>query len=191
LRDTLSIHRLVQAVVLLEIDISERLKWCERLISALCHEIPSEFESFGGHIGRIMEVYAPHIRHITLQFAQWSEQNVSSKELVLLLLTTVIYFNHQGLFDDVESLARIALSSSELVNGPEHPNTITSLRNLSYYYASQGNYKVAESYSQRELIIRKKVSGIEDKDSLKSLHDLAYIYHLSQAGHGEECNIII
>ena len=124
-----------------------------------------------------MEVYVPHIRHVVAQFAQWTtEPHAISKELTSLLSPTIIYLTRQALFEGVEDLAKLAISSSKAANGPEHPETATALSNLSYLYASQHNFEAAEPYSKQALAIRKKVLGLSHENTIASLHDLAHIY---------------
>ena len=66
------------------------------------------------HFRKTMEVYVPHIRHVVTQFTQWTtEPPTISKELTSLLSPTVIYLTRQALFEGVEDLAKLAISSSE------------------------------------------------------------------------------
>lgn len=104
-KDTLSIHRLVQKVILLQVELPERLLMCERLMSALNFEVPSEFRLYDEHFRKIMEVYVPHVQHIIGQYTLWAiGQSTVSNELTSLLLLTVAYLVQQGLFEGVESL---------------------------------------------------------------------------------------
>ena len=179
MKDTVTIHRLVQTVMLLEMESPMKLQWYERVISALSHEVPSESHLYNEHSRRIMEVYVPHIQHVVPKFTELAteqQQHAIASELSFLLLPTVDYLTRQALFDGVEHLAKLAVSSSETANGLEHLDTATALRNLSYFCMNQGNPEAAKPYSKRALEIREKELGLSHKDTLSSRNDLAYIY---------------
>lgn len=54
-----------------------------------------------------------------------------------------------------------ALAISEKANGPEHPNTATSLNNLAELYRAMGQYARAEPLNIRALAISEKARGPE------------------------------
>ena len=142
--------------------------------------MPPQPQSFDEHSRRIVEVYIQHARHVSQQFGQWTEWKANSKELTSLLSPTVIYLTHHVLLEDVENLAKLAVSSSKVANGPYHSDTATALSNLSYFYASQGNFKAAEQHCRQAHTIRKGLFGFNNKDSMDLLTDLALIYgHLN------------
>ncbi|RUP51961.1 P-loop containing nucleoside triphosphate hydrolase protein [Jimgerdemannia flammicorona] len=178
-RERVSIHRLVQTIVRFEIDDAEKPEWCMRLISGLSHEVPSnlgngDYEQFK----RVMEVYVPHIQQVVLQFRQWeTERRIVSNELPALLSPMVLYLTRQAFFGDAKEFALLAVSSSEIANGPEHQDTATALGNLSYLYASQQMFEDAEPHGRRTLEIYKKVLGPSHKNTMTSLRNLVYIYH--------------
>ncbi|RUP51140.1 hypothetical protein BC936DRAFT_149733 [Jimgerdemannia flammicorona] len=57
-------------------------------------------------------------------------------------------------------LAKLAVSSSELVNGRKHPDTATALSNLSYLYASQQNFQDAKTHTTSIVEIREQLFGL-------------------------------
>ncbi|RUS33857.1 hypothetical protein BC938DRAFT_483471, partial [Jimgerdemannia flammicorona] len=178
-REKVSIHRLVQTIVGLEIDNAEKPEWCKRLIAALSREVPSNFKHGDyEHFRRVMEIYMPHIQQVILNFKLWDpEKRGISNELPSLLSPTVLYLTRQALFEDAKDFALLAVSSSEIANGPEHRDTATALSNLSYFYTSQQMFEDAEPYGRRTLEIRKKALGLRHEDTMTSLRDLIHIYH--------------
>ena len=52
-----------------------------------------------------------------------------------------IYFIRHAAYDGTESLAKRAVSNSEIVNGPMHPDTATSLNNLADLYYKPGQIR--------------------------------------------------
>src|SRR3954454_20567898 len=116
--------------------------------------MPSQRQSSNEHSRRTMEVYVQHARHVSRQLGQLTEWKATSKDLTSLLLPTVIYLTRQVLFEDVENLAKLAVSSSQAANGRGHSDTATALSNLSYFYASQRNFKAAEKHCKQAYNIR-------------------------------------
>ena len=85
-KDTLTIHRLVQTVILLKIEPSEKLLWCKRLISALNREVPTELQLSDENSRRIMEAYVPQVLHVAMQFKQYNEGYVNPKTTIQHIL---------------------------------------------------------------------------------------------------------
>ncbi|RUP51804.1 P-loop containing nucleoside triphosphate hydrolase protein [Jimgerdemannia flammicorona] len=177
-REKISIHRLVQNIVRLEINDTEKFQWCMRLISGLSREMPSNSEhDTYEQFRNIMEVYVPHIQRVVLQFRQCgNERRDISNELPSLLSPTVIYLTRQALFESAKDFAELAVASSEIINGPEHSDTATALSNLSYLYTSQQNFEAANPHGRRALAICRKVLGQSHKNTIESLYNLVYIY---------------
>ena len=92
---------------------------------------------------------------------------------------TVIYLARQALFEDAEELGRLAVSTSETANGPDHLDTVVALSALFYHYAMQHDFTAAKPYGERALEIRKRALGLRDSKARSSLHYLAYVYDAS------------
>jgi tetratricopeptide (TPR) repeat protein len=60
--------------------------------------------------------------------------------------------------------------------GPEHPDTATSLYDLATLYSRQGRYSEAERLYQRALIIREKALGLQHPDTTETLVNLGTLY---------------
>ena len=73
-----------------------------------------------------------------------------------MLLPTVAYLEHQGLFEGVEKLGKLSLSSSMEVNGQDHIDTAEAFDNLSYFSTNENYFSAAKVYSTEALEIRKK-----------------------------------
>jgi Tfp pilus assembly protein PilF len=70
------------------------------------------------------------------------------------------------------------------VLGPEHPDTLTSVDNLSSVLERQGKYKEAEATHRRALEGSKKILGPEHPDTLTSVNNLGLV--LARQGKYEE-----
>ncbi|RUO96229.1 hypothetical protein BC936DRAFT_142377 [Jimgerdemannia flammicorona] len=182
-KDTLSIHRLVQAAILSKIKLPEKKEMCKRLLSALFHEMKPKNE-------RSVEAYVPHVRHLIEQIMQWAVDGPDiekfsqwaaglpnfSKELMSLLPPTVVYLTSRHLFEGVENLAKLAVLISKMTNETWHPDTATALSNLSYFYGSRSQFEDAERPCELAWQIRRRILGHSDKGTISTVHYLAFIY---------------
>jgi len=88
----------------------------------------------------------------------------------------VIDLYRAGKYQEAIPIAREFLEISEKINGPDHPDTATSLNNLAQLYQSMSDYAKAEPLFQRALAIREKALGPDHPDIATSLNDLAALY---------------
>jgi tetratricopeptide (TPR) repeat protein len=77
-----------------------------------------------------------------------------------------------------------ALTITEQVLGPDHPDTATSLNNLALLYEAQGRYGEAEPLYQRALALSERLLGPEHPNVATNLHNLAGLYR-AQGRYGE------
>jgi Tetratricopeptide repeat len=110
------------------------------------------------------------------------------KEFVFLLSPTVTFLTRQALFGDVEGLVKLTISSSEMANGPEHPDKATALCNLCSVYASQGDFEGAEQYGRQALAIRKAKFGPKHENTIITTHPRIY---LPSFGEGRRRNTTV
>ena len=170
-KHTLSIHRLVQTFVLLGLDKDEKSLWCQKIISALDQQIYDKLDVYASLSQRIMSAYTPHIHHTFTNFTP-----TPSKEITSLLIKTLSYSHGHATYDGTETLGKIAISNSEIVNGPTHPYTATSLNGLAVIYQGQGKHDDAEPLYKRALVISEKAQGPRHPDTATSLNNLASLY---------------
>ena len=81
-----------------------------------------------------------------------------------------------GEYDEALPLAKRALTITEAIRGPSHPETATSLNNLAMLYLAKDEYDRAEPYYQRALKIREAALGPKHPDVATSLTSLAMLY---------------
>jgi tetratricopeptide (TPR) repeat protein len=89
-----------------------------------------------------------------------------------------------GEYGRAERMERSAVTTREEVLGPEHPDTLASMRNLAGVLNSQGKYEEAEAMERQTLAQREKVLGPEHPDTLMSMSNLALV--LNWQGKYEE-----
>ena len=76
-------------------------------------------------------------------------------------------------YAEAEPLAKQSLEQSIKKNGPDSPETATSLNNLAVLYDNQGKYDLAEPLYKRALAIREKALGPDHPGTARSLNNLA------------------
>jgi tetratricopeptide (TPR) repeat protein len=166
---TLSVHRLVQAVLRDTMDGETRKQWAERAVLAVNETFPSvEFATWAQ-----CERYLPH----ALVCAELIEQGqMRSLEAAALLYRAGWYLDDRGRYSEAEPLYQRALSIREQALGADHPSTGTTLHALASLYQDQGKYTEAESLYQRALRIKEQALGADHPHTAVSLHNLATLY---------------
>jgi tetratricopeptide (TPR) repeat protein len=190
---TLTVHRLVQAVLRDTLPTRQRKHWfpwfhqreglknqkqwmqcAVHAVEAACPE--PEFAHWS-----TFEHFLPHV----FTCATWIEQMpIVTFSAGLLLNRTGQYLNDRGRYREAEPLYQRALSISEQVQGASHPDTASSLNNLAGLYWNQGRYAEAEPLLRRALAINEQKLGANHPDTANSLNSLAELYD-SQGKYAE------
>ena len=166
---TLSMHRLVQAVLQDAMPAKVRKRWRKRAIFAVNAAFPhvklTQWEA--------CERCVPH----ALLCAHWIEQEqIVSPEAVRLLDEAGYYLRERARFAEAEPLYLRALAICEQQLGPEHPDTGDTVDELAMIYEWQGRNAEAEPLYLRALAIREQYWGAEHPTTATSLHNLAGFY---------------
>ena len=166
---TLTVHRLVQAVLrdTLPADIQEQ--WMQRAVQAVSATFPEvEFATWPA-----CERLLPH----ALLCTAWIEQVfIQSSQAASLLNQAAYYLYDRARYGEAEPLYQRALVIYEQQLGPDHPDTATILNNLAALYDAQGKYEQAEPLYQRALAIDTRVYGSEHLEVVTNLNNLAELY---------------
>jgi len=163
---TLSIHRLVQAVLQDEMEETERRTWAERAILAVNAAFPESNHGTWPQCERLL----PH----ALLAAQWSETyQINQAEMGRLLYETASYLKDRAHYHEAEPLYQRALRIREQQLGPTHPQVAYSLNGLAVLYYAQGKYTEAEPLHQRALSIWEQQLGPEHPETAETMHSLA------------------
>ena len=85
-------------------------------------------------------------------------------------------YHENGLWGEAEELLVRLLELSQTVLSQEHPDTLTSMNNLTSTYWNQGKHKEAEELHVRVLELRQTMLSAEHPDTLTSMHNLAFTY---------------
>ncbi len=166
---TLSIHRLVQAVLQDTLSETERRTWAERAVQAVNAAFPEvEHDTW--------ELCERLLPHVLVCEARIELEQTSPPEVSRVLDKAGTYLRERGQYSEAEPLLVRALAIREQHLGLEHPDTATCQNKLANLYRLQGKYERAESLYQHALSIREQQLGTEHPDTATSLNNLAILY---------------
>jgi tetratricopeptide (TPR) repeat protein len=171
---SLSIHRLVQAVLKDGMDKEAQCLWAERAIRAVNRTFPdvelNTWEECQRCLPQVL-ICASYIEEYELAFPEAARL---CNEAATYLMTHAQY-KLAGL------LLQRALSIRQQVLNADHPDTARTLNDLGVLYLTQSKFQQAEPLLQQALAIRQTKLGIEHSDTATSLNNRAQLYY--EQGH--------
>jgi tetratricopeptide (TPR) repeat protein len=171
---TLSLHRLVQVVVLDSMTEAEREQWITRAISALEAVFPDVLTETTYVAWQQGERLLPHAL-LCLHPTRARNQSLTFTSLAYKVAQ---YLQERGWYTEAEPLYQRALHVREQVLGPRDPAVASSLQGLANLYYMQDRFAEAEPLYQRALHVREQVLGPRDPAVASSLQGLANLYCL-------------
>jgi tetratricopeptide (TPR) repeat protein len=169
---TLSIHRLVQAVLLETMTEAERTLWISRCIDALDAVFPEVLPESEHAIWKSCERLLAH----ALRCLDGTGAAEESLTLASLAYKAAQYLRNCGRYVEAEPLFQRAVHIREQAQGPDHPEVARVLNYLAVLYWHQGKYAEAEPLLQRVLSIREQRLGLDHTDTAGALNNLAVLY---------------
>lgn len=169
---TLSMHRLVQAVLLGTMTEAEQTLWISRCIDALDAVFPEVLPESEHAIWKSCERLLAH----ALRCLDWTGPVEESLTLASLAYKAAQYLRNCGRYAEAEPLFQRAVHIRELAQGPDHPEVARVLNYLAVLYWHQGRYREAEPLFQRVLSIREQRLGPDHSDTAGALNNLAVLY---------------
>ena len=97
-------------------------------------------------------------------------------------------YRELGLYDAAQPLQRSALETRRRELGDEHPDTLTSVHNMTVLLVAQGKADEAEAFSLEALEGRRKVLGDEHAETLDSMEEMGTV--LKALGRFDEAEAI-
>lgn len=164
---TVTIHRLVQAVLKQLMDEETRHIWAEQAIRAVYQTFSSIDFSAWSQCERLL----PHV----LVCAINAEEKVANLQLADLLRKAADYLFERAQYRQAEVLYQRALAIRERVLGPEHSQVADALYGQGKLLYAQGQYERAGQIFQRALDIWEKGSDIAHSDVAEVLNGLANV----------------
>jgi tetratricopeptide (TPR) repeat protein len=165
---TLSIHRLLQAVLRERMIESEQAEWLRRVIAALNAIFPDVTHEAWGQCERLL----PHVLAVATAIPDYA----GDRELAETLQKAGDYLCCRARYEQAEPLYQRALSIGKRVWGPEHPQIAYPFCSLAYLFYEQGKYQQAEPLYHKALQIREQVLGPTHPDVAYTLERLGMLY---------------
>jgi len=166
---TISIHRLVQAVLRDTMDEKRRRRWAACAVQA----VNNAFLKVSFMTREQCERYLSH----ALMCALWIKQEkLHVPEAVGVLRQAGWYLIEHARYRDAESLVIQMIRVSAHLWGANHPSTAIGFNNLAVLYERWGKYEQAEPLFQRALSIRKRRLRSSHPDTATSFNNLASLY---------------
>ncbi|HEY7415210.1 MAG TPA: tetratricopeptide repeat protein, partial [Ktedonobacteraceae bacterium] len=172
-KQTFSLHRLVQAVLLDTMNEAEQEQWRLRVIAALDAVFPETRPVTEYALRKQYDRLLPHALHCLRQAGLTEE----SLMLASLAYKTAHALYARGQYAEAESLHLRALSIREQALGPDHPHVAASLHYLAVLYWAQAKYAKAEPLYLRALHIWEQAHGPNHPDVAYALNNLANLYY--------------
>ena len=173
--DTLTVHRLVQAVTRDRLDEAARAKWTKAALQGVRAAFPSESSSPANW--PMYERLVPHALAAANHAAPYDALAVAPAGL---LNKTGVYWAARGQLDDAARVLSQALAATQRAVGAEHPDTLASMNNLANVYSEQGHYDQAQPLYEQALAATQRAVGAEHPDTLISMNNLANVYSVQR-----------
>jgi tetratricopeptide (TPR) repeat protein len=167
---TLTVHRLVQAVLRDRMSREIRRQWEEYTVRAVNEAFPQVEFATWQRCQRIL-------LHAQVCAELIEQEDMTFPETALLLTKTGTYLVERAEYAEAEPLYLRALEIRERLLGANHPDTASSLNNLALLYQTQGRYTEAEPLYQRALSIYERQLGGDHLDTALNFNNLAYLYN--------------
>ena len=169
---TLTVHRLVQAILKDRMSSASRHQWAERAVCAINRAFPDvTFEHW-----QICERLLPHAQTCVGYIEEWDMQ---FPEAIRLLEQTGNYLRDRAQYEQAEPLYQHILSIYEQTLGPDQLESTKSMDELANLYQQMGKYELSESLYRRALDIRDKNLPQDHLDRAASLQYLARLCYFT------------
>ena len=166
---TVSLHRLVQAVLRDEMDDDAERVWAERAVRAMNSAFPEVEYSQWQSCSRLV----PHAQSLAQSIDKFE---FDFPEAARMLNQAGEYLDLRAQYAETEALYQQSLAIREKALGPEHSDVAVSLNNLATLYRKQGKYEEVEPLCRRALAISEKTLGAEHPFVAQILNNLAWLY---------------
>lgn len=166
---SLSIHRLVQAVLKDGMDADIQRLWAERAIRAVNRAFPDvELQTW--------ERCQRCLPHVQMCVTYMEEYAIAIPEAGRLFNEAASYLVARGSYEQAKLMLLKALAVRQQILEAHHPDTARTLNDLGEVYRKQGKYPDAEQLLQEALTIRQQILGMENLEVAQTLHNLANLY---------------
>jgi tetratricopeptide (TPR) repeat protein/transcriptional regulator with XRE-family HTH domain len=167
---SLSIHRLVQAVLKDSMSDETARQWAERAIRAINRVFPESQPDTWKQCARCLPHALAIIPHL-------DAYDLLIREAADLLNKAAAYLTDHAQYALAEQLLKRALAVREQIVDSQPTTLALSLNDLGALYLTRGKYPDAEPLLKQALEIRRQRLGAEHSDTATTLNNLARLYH--------------
>ncbi len=168
--DSLSVHRLVQAVALDRLSSEEQKKWAEAAIQLMNDAFPQESQDV-----RTWDQCSVLLPHALAATEHAEGLGLVSKATGHLLNKVGIYFYGLAAFDEAKSAIERAIKIGEMVFSPDHPNIASGINNLGEILRTLGDLAGAKNSFERALQIDERVYGPDHPSVARDVNNLGTV----------------
>ncbi len=168
---TLTIHRLVQAVLKGHLSEEAQRTWAVRVVRVMSQLFPANKTQVD-----YWKVCDQLLSHALVCIPLGERLNTDVVERITLMCHVANYHVNCAQFDEAEQLCQRALLLGEQTLGFEHPLIAEALKGLASIFYLQGKYGETKQFCQRALRIEEQTLGPEDPRIAGSLNNLAILY---------------
>jgi tetratricopeptide (TPR) repeat protein len=171
---TVSIHRLVQAVVKDAMDEEVQRQWVERVVLV----VNSVFPTLQSDVQDLHHwaQYQNYLSHALVAVQLIDRWHLTFFEANQFLYKMGLYFLAHAEYAQAEMLLQKARENHVQVLGETHSDVAESFNALGDLFYSQGKYEQAEAFLQKALKIREQVEDATHPDIASNLSKLARLY---------------
>lgn len=162
---SLSMHRLVQAVIKDTMDDSTRRTWTERIVYTIASVLAAT--------GTDMTRWEPYMPHVLACVELIEQQRLVNLAVAHIYYMTGFYQRERALYKQAVVYCQGAVTLYEQLLGPDHWEVALALNNLALVYDEWGKYTEAEPRFRRILTMLEQTLPPDHPDLAGSLHNLA------------------
>ncbi len=176
---TLTLHRLVQAMIQDMMNPPQHTQYATPVIQALLSLFPHNIEVDNWpQCQRLL----PHV-HVVIAHPEWYSH--AHAQIATLCNQAGYYLREQAWYQEAEVLYQKGLALREHCLGASHPDTAQICYNLGRLYFDTGQYTLSIQFHQRALAIREQVLAPDDFHIARSLNSLAFAYYIQDVATEE------
>jgi tetratricopeptide (TPR) repeat protein len=167
--ESLSVHRLVQAVVQDRLKTEEQKLWAKVAVRTVNAVFPYE----GYQHPNLWPKCAALLSHGRVVIEHVVEHEAGLEEAADLMISIGSYMYGRASYNEAEKLARRSLDIREALLGKDHSVVGSSTSWLGFILQAQGRYSEAEPFIRRALEIRKTQFGADHPQVAANMSNLA------------------
>ena len=152
--ETLSVHRLVQAVIHNRLAENEKKKWAETAVKIINNGFPGN-----SHDVRNWPACVPLLPHALVAAEHAETHRVALESTGRLLNESGLFLKSRAQFTEAKKISERALAIGEAAYGPDHPTVAIYVNNLGGVLKDLGDLQGAKTNFERALAIDEAAYG--------------------------------